>query len=214
MAEVILNLAAFCRKTSVLGPGNRAAIWIQGCPFRCKGCISPEWIPFIQAEQHDPQTLAHSLLADPEISGITISGGEPVTQASALAIFLEHCRNIRDIDVILFTGYYYENLLAFPPASPVQKLLKLIDVLIDGPYVENENDNRGLRGSSNQRVIHLTEKLIDHEFIHTQRQTEIHISNGVVFLKGVPPKGVLPGVMASIEKSLDVNSPGGTYERA
>ena len=214
MAELKLNLAAFCRKTSVLGPGNRAAIWIQGCPFRCKGCISPEWIPFILAEQHDPQTLAHSLLADPEISGITISGGEPVTQASALANFLEHCRKIRDINVILFTGYYYENLLSFPPASPVQKLLKLIDVLIDGPYVAAENDNRGLRGSSNQRIIHLSHKLRDYDFINIQRQTEIHISNGVVFLKGVPPKGVLPGVMASIEKSLDVTSPGGTYERA
>ena len=209
-----LNLAAVCCKTRVLGPGERAVIWIQGCPFRCPGCISPAWLPFVQAEVHEPKLLAQQLLADSEITGITISGGEPVTQSTALLTFLDHCHNIRDIDVIMFTGYYYENLLAFPLNSPVQRLIKLIDVLIDGPYIAAENDNRGLRGSSNQRVIHLSHKLRDYDFINIQRQTEIHISNGVVFLKGVPPKGVLPGVMASIEKSLDVTSPGGTYERA
>jgi anaerobic ribonucleoside-triphosphate reductase activating protein len=209
-----LNLAAVCCKTRVLGPGERAAIWIQGCPFRCPECISPTWLPFIQAELHDPQILAQGLLSDPEIEGITISGGEPITQSTALVDFLEHCRKIRDIDVIMFTGYYYENLLAFPFISPAQQLLKLIDVLIDGPYVAAKNDNRGLRGSSNQRVIHLSQKLIDYDFINIQRQTEIQISNGVVFMKGVPPKGVLPGVMASLEKSLDATSPGGTYERA
>ena len=214
METLNLNLAAVCRKTRVLGPGNRAVIWIQGCPFRCQGCISPEWIPFIRAEQHDPQILAHNLLTDPEISGVTISGGEPITQSSALVNFLENCRNIRDINVILYTGYYYENLLAFPTGSPVQKLLNLIDVLIDGPYVASENDNRGLRGSSNQRVIHLSSKFKDDEFVNFQRQVEIQISNGLMFFRGIPPKGVLPEVLKTIETVLDVTSPGGTYERA
>lgn len=214
MEKPLLNLAAVCRKTGVLGPGSRAVIWIQGCPFRCQGCISPEWIPFKKAEQYDPQSLAQSLLSDPEISGVTISGGEPVTQSSGIVSFLEYCKRIREINVILYTGYYYENLLAFPARSPVQRLLRLIDVLIDGPYVAHENDNRGLRGSSNQRIIHLTDQLIDYEFVIVQRQAEIQISNGVVFFKGVPPKGVLPGVLASIETALDAISPGGSYERA
>jgi anaerobic ribonucleoside-triphosphate reductase activating protein len=207
-----LNLAAVCRKTGALGPGARAVVWVQGCPFRCKGCISPDWIPFIQANGYHPQSLAEALFSDPEISGITISGGEPVMQASALVDFIQHGQKIRDINVIMFSGYYYENLLAFPESSPAQRLLKLVDVLIDGPYDEKLNNNLGLRGSSNQRIIHLTERLRGYEFEKQFRQTEIQISNGEIFFVGVPPVGVIPGVLTSLEINLDASIPGGRYE--
>jgi anaerobic ribonucleoside-triphosphate reductase activating protein len=212
MNRSMLNLAALCRKTSTLGPGCRAVLWVQGCPFRCKGCISPEWIPFTQVDVYGPHTLAEELLADPQITGITISGGEPVTQASALTNFLEYGKSIRDIDVILFTGYYYENLLAFPATAPVQQLLQLVDVLIDGPYDENQNNNLGLRGSINQRIIHLTDRLKDYDFEHQIRQVEIQISNGEILFVGVPPIGVLPGVLASLEIDMNVKTLGGRYE--
>lgn len=209
MEKTQLNLAAVCRKTMALGPGYRAVIWVQGCPFRCKGCISPEWNPFIPANQYEPHGLMESLLADPDISGISISGGEPITQASAIVNFIEYGKRIRDIDIILFTGYYYENLLAFPQNSPVQRLLQQVDVLIDGPYIECENDNHGLRGSSNQRIIYLTDKLRRYDFKNASRQTEVQISNGEVLFVGVPPIGVLPGVLTSLEVGLDVHTPGG-----
>lgn len=212
MDKSILNLAAICRKTRALGPGARAVIWVQGCPFRCKGCISPEWIPFIPANSYQPIALADALLSDPEISGITISGGEPIVQASALADFIEHARSIRDINLILFSGYYYENLLAFPEKSPVRRLLGMLDVLIDGPYDEKQNHNLGLRGSSNQRIIHLTSRLSGIDFEQQVRQTEIQISNGEILFVGVPPVGVLPGVLASLEISMNVGYPGGRYE--
>jgi anaerobic ribonucleoside-triphosphate reductase activating protein len=207
-----LNLAAVCCKTRALGPGTRAVVWVQGCPFRCKGCISPDWIPFIPANDYHPLPLAETLLSDPEISGITISGGEPVMQASALVDFIEHGRKIRDINIIMFSGYYYENLLAFPERSPVQRLLKLVDVLIDGPYHEKLNNNLGLRGSSNQRIIHMTERLRGFDFENQFRQTEIQISNGEILFVGVPPAGVLPGVLTSLETSLDASTSGGRYE--
>ncbi len=208
----MLNLAAICRKTSALGPGNRAVLWVQGCPFRCKGCISPEWIPFIQAKEFEPRELAEQLFLVPEINGITISGGEPVMQASPLTRFLEYARSLRDINVIMFTGYYYENLLAFPLASPVQQLLKSVDVLIDGPYDENQNNNLGLRGSANQRVIHLTDRLKEYDFEHQIRQVEVQISDGEILFVGVPPLGILPGVMTALEMDISVKAPGGMYE--
>ncbi len=207
-----LNLAAYCSKTNALGPGCRAAIWVQGCPFRCKGCISPDWIPFTSANQYDPQVLVEQLLADEEITGITISGGEPVMQASALTNFLKYGKSIRDFNVIFFTGYYLENLRAFPASSPVQQLLKYVDVIIDGPYVENQNDNLGLRGSANQRTIHLTDRLKDYDFEHQIRQVEIQISSGDVLFVGVPPVGVLPGLLTSLEMDMRVNTSGGGYE--
>ena len=207
-----LNLAAICPKTQALGPGHRAVIWVQGCPFRCKGCISPQWLPIIPVSEYQPNALAESLLGDPEITGLTISGGEPIIQASALAEFIHHARTLRDIDVIMFSGYYFENLLAFPEISPVQRLLRLVDVLIDGPYDEKQNHNLGLRGSSNQRFIHLTDRLRGYDFKQRSRQTEIHISDGEILFVGVPPTGVLPGVLASLEINLESSAPGGSYE--
>lgn len=214
MNKSMLNLAAICRKTSALGPGNRAVLWVQGCPFRCKDCISPQWIPFARAKEFEPHALVEQLFSDPDITGITISGGEPVMQASALSMFLEYAGSRRDINVILFTGYYFENLLAFPPASPVQQLLRFVDVLIDGPYDENQNNNLGLRGSANQRIIHLTDRLKAFDLEHQARQVEVQISDGEVFFVGVPPVGVLPGVLSALEMDMLVKTPGGAYERS
>ncbi len=212
MDRYLLNLAAICPKSSSLGPGNRAVLWVQGCPFRCKGCISPEWIPFIRAKEFEPRELAEQLLLVPEITGITISGGEPVMQASPLNRFLEYARSIRDINVIMFTGYYYENLLAFPQNSPVRRLLQSVDVLIDGPYDENQNNNLGLRGSANQRIIHLTDRLKEYDLEHQVRQVDVQISDGEILFVGVPPLGILPGVMTALEMNMSVKAPGGMYE--
>ena len=212
MDKLNLNLAAICRKTNALGPGNRAVIWVQGCPFRCKGCIAPEWIPLRAAWKIQPALLAEELLREPELDGLTISGGEPVLQASALAELVTQVKAWRDVDVILFTGYYYENLLAFPEHSPVRRLLKLVDVLIDGPYDEKKNDNRGMRGSSNQRILHLTERLKAYDFQNQPRQTEIHLSDGEMLFVGVPPKGVIPGVTGAIPGRMGVSPREGHYE--
>jgi anaerobic ribonucleoside-triphosphate reductase activating protein len=210
----LLNVAAICHKTRALGPGLRAVIWVQGCPFRCKGCISPSWIPIQPAMEYHPQELADTLLADPEITGLTISGGEPVLQASALDSLLSYARTKREIDVIMFSGYYYENLLAFPEGSAVARLLGNIDVLIDGPYDEKHNDNRGMRGSTNQRVFNLTQKLIGTNFESYTRQVEIHVSDGELLFVGVPPAGVVPGVLTTVDNHTGKCYPGYAYERA
>lgn len=208
----LLNVAAICRKTRALGPGTRAVIWVQGCPFRCKGCISPAWIPIRPAIEYHPQELADTLLSDPEITGLTISGGEPVLQASALDSLLQYTRIKRDIDVIMFSGYYYENLLSFPEGSAVNRLINNIDVLIDGPYDEKNNDNRGMRGSTNQRVFHLTKKLIDIDFENQARQLDIQVSDGEMLFVGVPPMGVLPAVLTKIDNITGKGYPGYVYE--
>jgi anaerobic ribonucleoside-triphosphate reductase activating protein len=207
-----LNLAAICPRTQALGPGLRSALWVQGCPFRCQGCISPAWIPIRPARSEYPVRLAHRLLSDLDITGITISGGEPILQASALAAFLETARSIREIDVILFTGYTIENLQAFPPFSAVSRLLSLVDVVIDGPYRAELNDNRGLRGSKNQRVIHLTDRLIEYDFINQPRQSEVQITDGQLLFVGIPPKEMLPGVVQAVEGLLERAIAGGEHE--
>lgn len=185
-----LNLSAVQSRTRVLGPGVRMGVWVQGCPFQCAGCIAPEWMPQRVNHLVTPEQLAMRLLADPDIHGITLSGGEPMLQAGGLAAFVRSVRQQREVDVICFTGYRYARLQSSPPNPGVAGLLAEVDLLIDGPYVQSLNDGRGLRGSSNQVFHHLTERLRDFDPAQQPRQVEIYLQEGQAFLVGIPPLGL------------------------
>ncbi|MBE0697352.1 MAG: radical SAM protein, partial [Anaerolineaceae bacterium] len=83
--KIVLNIAAICKGTRSLGPGLRAVVWVQGCPFQCPGCIAPDWIPIHPSHLYSPEQLVDDLLGDPHIQGLTFSGGEPMLQAVGLA---------------------------------------------------------------------------------------------------------------------------------
>ena len=176
-------------KTTALGPGTRAAIWVQGCNLHCPGCISPDWIPFKPALRLTPGQVVDKLSLD-EITGLTFSGGEPMEQALALAEVVRLARQRRDLDVICFTGYRYEKLLKKPANSGVPDLLELVDVLIDGPYIREQNDSVGLRGSKNQRIIYLTDRLQVYQLENQARKVEFKIEDGSLTMVGIPTPGV------------------------
>jgi anaerobic ribonucleoside-triphosphate reductase activating protein len=184
---MMLNVAETCRATRALGPGVRAVVWVQGCPFRCRGCIAPDWIPDRPARRVDVADLADELLADPDVEGFTFSGGEPMAQAPALAALIRTARERRALSLVCFTGYKLEELRA---KSEVEPLLREVDVLIDGRYVEAKNDDRGLRGSSNQRIHHLSGRLTGFPFDTGPRRAEIRLRGDEALLVGVPPKPV------------------------
>lgn len=188
-----LNVAATRVGTHALGPGRRSVVWVQGCPFRCAGCLAPEWIPNRAARQVQPAELADELLADPGVTGLTLSGGEPMAQAGGLAALVRAALVRRHLSVICFTGYRLERLRARPPVPGVIELLGLVDVLIDGQYVAGLDDGRGLRGSSNQRVHHLTPRLAGcgYDFTGGPRTAEITVDGPTALLVGVPPTGLL-----------------------
>lgn len=191
--RIQLNVAAVCVGTRALGPGWRSVVWVQGCPFRCAGCIAPDWIPDRVASLVRPARLAAHLLADPAVDGITISGGEPMMQAEGLAELVRLARRLRDLSVICFTGYRLGRLREDPPSPHVANLLAEADVLIDGPYVAALDDGKGLRGSRNQRVHHLTDRLVTAPYdFHTRpRSAELRIIEGELLVVGVPPPGLL-----------------------
>ena len=139
-----------------LGPGRRYCLWVQGCERQCPGCVS--------VHSRDPEggysMTLHALAMEIKMSnpeGLTISGGEPFLQAEALAELLQLLKNGMHCDpgVIVYTGYTLEELQQRPDA---QALLAHTDLLIDGPYVQALDDGLSLRGSSNQRVIPLTQR--------------------------------------------------------
>lgn len=142
---------------TALGPGERVTLWVSGCKRQCPGCANPElW------EQHEYQKVNVNVLAEKinkafgtkEI-GITISGGEPFDQADELSELLDLIPQKKD--VLVFSGYRHEELQKKEEAAG---LLRRIDVLVDGPYIEEQNDNSSaLRGSVNQNILFLNEKV-------------------------------------------------------
>lgn len=182
----LLNIAAYSNGTRALGPGLRAAVWVQGCPRHCAGCIAPDWLALKPKQMIAPQDLV-SLLTVEQIDGLTISGGDPMLQAAGLSEMVRLLREERDLNIICYTGYLYEELLELQDPA-VSSLLSMLDVLIDGPYIEALNDDRGIRGSSNQKVIHLTDRLKDYDFHTQKRSLEINVLQGELFSIGVPEK--------------------------
>ena len=186
MEQLCLNIAAVCPSTHALGPGNRAVVWVQGCPFHCAGCISPDWIPQKTATLYLPSQLAKVILSSPELTGITISGGEPMLQAAGLVKMIRLIKQQRDVDVICFTGFQYRNLCRFPENNAIHDLLSLVDVLIDGPYIQKLHTDKGLRGSENQNIIHLTGRLKHINLESQPRNIELLISPQHILMVGIP----------------------------
>lgn len=137
----------------VLGPGKRYVLWVQGCERNCPGCIADNAHDMEAGTPIPIDALALEIaLSDAE--GLTVSGGEPFLQAEELAEMIRQIRARRPMGVIVYTGNLYEDLVKTPGA---QGLLAQTDLLIDGPYIREQDDGKSLRGSANQRVLPLTE---------------------------------------------------------
>ena len=184
-----LRIFDVCRQGSrVLGPGSRYVIWVQGCLRHCPGCITPESRPIDGGVEIAVTDLAADIILNTSIDGITISGGEPMLQAEALAQMLQIVHSVRPkLSVIVYTGETYEKLCTKPQ---VQTLLEYVDVLIDGEYIEALNDGIGMRGSSNQRIIPITHRLDSHlGFMTTGKRRIERVANdaNTYTAIGVPP---------------------------
>lgn len=188
----VLRVRAVASHVTSLGPGRRFVVWAQGCPRRCPGCIAPETQPLDGGRLMPVKALAERIArsGDP---GITLSGGEPFLQCEPLCALLDAVRAVRDMGVIAYTGYTLEELRDMRDPA-VDALLDRVDVLIDGPYVEALNDDLGLRGSSNQRCIFLTNRYRDAmpEFGRQgSRVTEYRIWDERFLMIGVPTRNAL-----------------------
>ncbi|MGN0177897.1 MAG: 4Fe-4S single cluster domain-containing protein [Monoglobaceae bacterium] len=146
----MLCIARMYYPVTTLGPGNRLGIWFAGCKKHCKGCVSPELRYESSGRKmsvSDIMNLINSINAVPD--GITISGGEPFLHPKSLLELVIELEKLTE-DIIIFTGFRHEELL---DDSHSAEVLKHIAVLIDGEYIQELNNEIGLRGSSNQRIL-------------------------------------------------------------
>lgn len=140
--------------TTVDGPGFRTSIYFAGCHHQCPGCHNPtSWDVSAGDEMSIDDIIEHIEANDMDV---TFSGGDPIYQLSDLIKLSRRIkRNGRNI--WCYTGFTFEELSVLPAA---RSLLELVDVLVDGPFVEKLRDTALLfRGSSNQRLIELRQTL-------------------------------------------------------
>ncbi len=149
-----LRIAGIMRESIVDGPGIRFAVFCQGCPHDCPDCHNPETHDFGGGTEVSIEKILAAIDEDPILKGVTFSGGEPTCQAEG---FLTLAKAVKDrgLDITMFSGYTYEQLLQRAKEEPaLADLLDLTDLLIDGPFVKAKKDlTLQFRGSSNQRLI-------------------------------------------------------------
>ena len=143
----------------VNGEGVCVSFWVQGCPHQCPGCFNPETWDFKEGQPYTEHTK-WEIIEDIGANGIkrnfSILGGEPLDDRN-LAMVEEVVTAVRqaypNIKIFLWTGYTIEDLSAVFN-NKLSHILKTIDVLIDGPFIEAEKDlSLKLRGSKNQRIF-------------------------------------------------------------
>lgn len=138
------------------GDGLRVVLWVSGCSHHCQGCQNPVTWDHSDGLIFDENALNEidDQLEKNYISGITLSGGDPLFIGNRQDI-LVLCKYVKELfpnkNIWLYTGYVYEEVSDL-------EIMDYIDILVDGPYIERMRDTSlKWRGSSNQRVIDIKE---------------------------------------------------------
>lgn len=147
---------------TALGEGRRIALWTQGCRLACPGCASVDtWLPG-DGTDVDVDELATRIvteIVERGLDGLTLTGGEPLDQADALAELVVAVRSrlngwdgLARFDVLVFTGYR-----AAAAAKRAGRLWGMVDAAVCGPYRRTQPSDAPLIASANQELCALTE---------------------------------------------------------
>ena len=159
------------KKTDIAdGDGVRVSLFVSGCRNCCRGCFQPETWDFKYGTEFTQETENQILefLRPSYISGLTVLGGEPFEEENQriLAPFLRKVKETYPSKTIwCYTGYVLEKDLlpedGRKHCEATGEMLKYIDILVDGPFIEEQkNISLKFRGSENQRILKLKEILL------------------------------------------------------
>ena len=148
-----IRILDILEETMADGPGLRTSIYCAGCAHHCPGCHNPQSWDFNAGREATVDELL-AVIKEDKFCNVTFSGGDPLYQVEA---FTELARRIKEEtgkNIWCYTGFTYEEILA---DSRLSMILPYIDTLVEGPFVQELRDpDLHFRGSSNQRIIHLT----------------------------------------------------------
>lgn len=153
----MIRVAGIIGGSIVDGPGMRTCIFCQGCPHHCPGCHNPETWDFSGGTPMSTSELYAAIKRDPLSRGVTFSGGEPFAQVAGFAELAERLKK-DGYEIASYSGYTFDQLLR--GTDEQKRLLSLLDVLIDGPFLLSERSlNLTFKGSRNQRTINVPASL-------------------------------------------------------
>lgn len=149
-----IRISGTISESIVDGPGFRYTIFVQGCPHNCPGCHNPHTHDFNGGKVVDTDELFRECVDDPLNKGVTFSGGEPFSQAKPLYELGKRFKE-RGYDLWCYTGWTMKELWIMAESEYyVGKLMSIIDVLVDGRFIEERKTlSLPFRGSENQRLI-------------------------------------------------------------
>jgi anaerobic ribonucleoside-triphosphate reductase activating protein len=187
---------------TVLGPGRRLGIWLQGCSLGCKGCVSKDtWNPDA-GRLIDVETLVEQCreLVKDDLNGITITGGAPFEQLDALSSLLDELKPWRasaGFDILCYSGKPYKHLQQQYP-----NILSQIDLLIPEAFVESRPTDAIWRGSANQPLIPLSN--LGHSKLKNLDKAEapaiqVQVQDGAVWFIGIPRRGDMDKLQALLK---------------
>ena len=155
-----MKIAGLVQDSIVDGPGLRFTVFTQGCPHGCPGCHNPETHDISGGKEVPVEDIVEEMLSNPMTDGVTLSGGEPFMQPGDCAEIAERAK-AAGLNVWAYTGYTFEKLLELGKEEPaILRLLRQVDVLVDGPFVlEKRSLSIPWRGSTNQRLLDVPRSL-------------------------------------------------------
>ena len=163
----MINVLQILHDTTVDGPGFRTSIYCAGCRHKCPGCHNPQSWAFGTGKDMSTDELLQEILDDP-FADVTFTGGDPFFRAEGFAELAKCIKEKSRKTIWCYTGFLFEDLLHNDAA---QRLLKYVDVLVDGPFVQALRDEDLLfRGSSNQRLIDVPRSMKEGCIVLWQRE--------------------------------------------
>ncbi len=149
------------------GQGIRATLFVSGCTHRCPGCFNADYQDFKAGEVWTVEVEERFMTyaKNENVHGVTILGGEPMEQTmdESLLNLLRRIKKETKHTIWIYSGYTFEQIIKDPKKL---ELLKLCDVLVDGPFVEDLKDiTLKFRGSRNQRIINVQASLVAEDVI-------------------------------------------------
>nr|WP_027307378.1 MULTISPECIES: anaerobic ribonucleoside-triphosphate reductase activating protein [Caloramator] len=159
---VKLRIAGINRESLVDGPGIRYVIFSQGCIHNCKGCHNKDTHPLDGGYEVELEYIYNDILKNKFIDGVTFSGGDPLIQADKFSILAKMLKE-KNIHIICYTGYIFEDIIN---EKDKLELLKNIDILIDGPFIQEQRTlKKSFVGSTNQRIIDVKKSLENNKIV-------------------------------------------------
>lgn len=195
---VEIHVSRVHHPVDVLGPGRRVGIWMQGCDIGCRGCVSRDtWDPA------GGSTTTVAALVDRiadltdglQVDGVTISGGEPFQQPTALLELVHALRErldstrTRPVDVMVYSGYPLRRL-----REEHRSVLDVVDAVVPEPFVEQAGEGPQWTGSANQRVVPVSplgeERFTDDVVDAGESAPRIQMAvDDQVWMVGIPRRG-------------------------